>query len=59
MVSYENEEAIDRNGKTKQNCGFLFLIVLLIGGIIGATTKNITQGINLGLDLRGGFEVFI
>ncbi|MFB9761153.1 protein translocase subunit SecDF [Ectobacillus funiculus] len=34
-----------------------FLIVLLIGGIIGATTKNITQGINLGLDLRGGFEV--
>lgn len=34
-----------------------FLIVLLIGGIIGVTTKNITQGINLGLDLRGGFEV--
>lgn len=34
-----------------------FLIVLLIGSIIGATTKNITQGINLGLDLRGGFEV--
>lgn len=34
-----------------------FLIVLIVGGIIGATTKNITQGINLGLDLRGGFEV--
>ncbi|MFD3449377.1 protein translocase subunit SecDF [Microbacteriaceae bacterium 4G12] len=34
-----------------------FLIVLLIGGIIGATTKNITKGINLGLDLRGGFEI--
>lgn len=34
-----------------------FLIVLLIGSIIGVTTKNITQGINLGLDLRGGFEV--
>ncbi|MFX3624530.1 MAG: protein translocase subunit SecDF [Ectobacillus sp.] len=34
-----------------------FLIVLLLGGIIGATTKNITQGINLGLDLRGGFEI--
>ncbi|CAG9612636.1 Protein translocase subunit SecDF [Bacillus rhizoplanae] len=34
-----------------------FLVVLLIGGIIGATTKNITKGINLGLDLRGGFEI--
>jgi SecD/SecF fusion protein len=34
-----------------------FLIVLIVGGIIGATTKNITQGINLGLDLRGGFEI--
>lgn len=34
-----------------------FLIVLLVGGIIGTTTKNVTQGINLGLDLRGGFEI--
>ncbi|WP_020060826.1 protein translocase subunit SecDF [Bacillus sp. 123MFChir2] len=34
-----------------------FLVVLLIGGIIGTTTKNITKGINLGLDLRGGFEI--
>ncbi|MCI0763553.1 protein translocase subunit SecDF [Bacillus sp. TL12] len=34
-----------------------FLIVLLIGGIIGATGKNITKGISLGLDLRGGFEI--
>ncbi|MFJ8529751.1 protein translocase subunit SecDF [Bacillus sp. NPDC094106] len=34
-----------------------FLIVLLIGGIIGTTGKNITKGISLGLDLRGGFEI--
>ncbi|MGI2734004.1 protein translocase subunit SecDF [Bacillus cytotoxicus] len=34
-----------------------FLTVLLIGGIIGATGKNITKGISLGLDLRGGFEI--
>ncbi|MDM5156606.1 protein translocase subunit SecDF [Bacillus sp. DX1.1] len=34
-----------------------FLIVLLIGGIIGAAGKNITKGISLGLDLRGGFEI--
>ncbi|EEL49178.1 MULTISPECIES: protein translocase subunit SecDF [Bacillus cereus group] len=34
-----------------------FLIVLLIGGIIGATGKNVTKGISLGLDLRGGFEI--
>ncbi|MCP8967288.1 protein translocase subunit SecDF [Ectobacillus ponti] len=34
-----------------------FLIVLLIGGIIGATTNKVTKGINLGLDLRGGFEI--
>ncbi|OUB29128.1 protein translocase subunit SecDF [Bacillus thuringiensis serovar yunnanensis] len=34
-----------------------FLIVLLIGGIIGTTGKNIAKGIGLGLDLRGGFEI--
>ncbi|MDG4655401.1 protein translocase subunit SecDF [Ectobacillus antri] len=34
-----------------------FLIVLIVGALMGATTKNITQNINLGLDLRGGFEV--
>ncbi|QWG60552.1 protein translocase subunit SecDF [Bacillus mycoides] len=34
-----------------------FLIVLLIGGVIGAAGKDIAKGISLGLDLRGGFEI--
>lgn len=34
-----------------------FLIVLFLGGIIGATTTNILGNIKLGLDLQGGFEV--
>ncbi|MEK4950957.1 protein translocase subunit SecDF [Bacillus sp. FSL W8-1127] len=34
-----------------------FLIVILIGSLAGATTKNILNHIRLGLDLQGGFEV--
>ncbi|MFE8696844.1 protein translocase subunit SecDF [Cytobacillus sp. FJAT-53684] len=34
-----------------------FLIVLLVGSLIGATTNGITKDIKLGLDLQGGFEV--
>ncbi|MFE8703489.1 protein translocase subunit SecDF [Cytobacillus sp. FJAT-54145] len=34
-----------------------FLIVLLLGGAIGATTNTILNNIKLGLDLQGGFEV--
>ncbi|WP_040207835.1 protein translocase subunit SecDF [Neobacillus jeddahensis] len=34
-----------------------FLLVLIIGSTIGATTKNILNNIKLGLDLQGGFEV--
>ncbi|MBO9130473.1 protein translocase subunit SecDF [Bacillus sp. 165] len=34
-----------------------FLLVLLIGGIIGTTSKNVTNKISLGLDLQGGFEI--
>ncbi|GIN60323.1 protein translocase subunit SecDF [Robertmurraya siralis] len=34
-----------------------FLIVLVLGGLIGATTTNILGNIKLGLDLQGGFEV--
>ncbi|MEZ0119662.1 UNVERIFIED_ORG: SecD/SecF fusion protein [Heyndrickxia coagulans] len=34
-----------------------FLIVLLFAGLIGGTTDKIVKKINLGLDLRGGFEV--
>ncbi|MFC4404009.1 protein translocase subunit SecDF [Gracilibacillus xinjiangensis] len=33
------------------------LIVLVIGAAIGTTFTNITNKINLGLDLQGGFEV--
>lgn len=34
-----------------------FLIVLLIGSLMGSTTNNILKNIKLGLDLQGGFEV--
>ena len=34
-----------------------FLIVLILGGVIGTTTNGITKGIPLGLDLQGGFEI--
>ncbi|RHW40607.1 protein translocase subunit SecDF [Neobacillus notoginsengisoli] len=34
-----------------------FLIILVVGGIIGATSKNILNNIKLGLDLQGGFEI--
>ncbi|WP_043933995.1 protein translocase subunit SecDF [Bacillus sp. EB01] len=33
------------------------LIVLIVGSIIGATSKNILGNIKLGLDLQGGFEI--
>ncbi|MFB5662196.1 protein translocase subunit SecD [Alteribacillus sp. HJP-4] len=34
-----------------------FVIVLLLGGLISQTAGSIAKGINLGLDLQGGFEV--
>ncbi|SFA94640.1 MULTISPECIES: protein translocase subunit SecDF [unclassified Bacillus (in: firmicutes)] len=34
-----------------------FLIVLLLGGLMGGTTKNILNNLKLGLDLQGGFEI--
>jgi SecD/SecF fusion protein len=34
-----------------------FLIVLIIGTVIGTTTTGVTKNIGLGLDLQGGFEV--
>ncbi|MBM6619712.1 protein translocase subunit SecDF [Bacillus suaedaesalsae] len=34
-----------------------FLLVLLLGGLIGTTTNQISGNIKLGLDLQGGFEV--
>src|SRR5690625_1520654 len=34
-----------------------FLIVLIFTGLISTTGVNIAKGINLGLDLQGGFEI--
>jgi len=34
-----------------------FLIVVIVGIVIGTTTTGVTKNINLGLDLQGGFEV--
>ncbi|RSL34406.1 protein translocase subunit SecD [Salibacterium salarium] len=34
-----------------------FVVVLLLGGLISQTVMNTAKGINLGLDLQGGFEV--
>ncbi|UOE95543.1 protein translocase subunit SecD [Alkalihalobacillus sp. LMS39] len=34
-----------------------FLIVALLGGVIGMTLTDVTKEIKLGLDLQGGFEV--
>ncbi|MGD6941048.1 protein translocase subunit SecDF [Cytobacillus gottheilii] len=34
-----------------------FLIVILLGSLIGVTSKDILNNIKLGLDLQGGFEV--
>jgi protein-export membrane protein SecD/preprotein translocase SecF subunit len=34
-----------------------FLIVLMVGGLMGGTAKSIISDIKLGLDLQGGFEV--
>lgn len=34
-----------------------FLIVLLLGSLMGATTEGILKNIKLGLDLQGGFEI--
>ncbi|GEL77481.1 protein translocase subunit SecDF [Tenuibacillus multivorans] len=34
-----------------------FLIVIILGGLIGSTTNSVAKGIPLGLDLQGGFEL--
>ena len=42
----------------KRNRIVAFLIIIVIfGGIIGATSTNILKNIKLGLDLQGGFEI--
>ncbi|WP_027963535.1 protein translocase subunit SecDF [Halalkalibacillus halophilus] len=43
--------------KRKGRIVAFFIIVLLLGGLIGTTTNSITKEIPLGLDLQGGFEV--
>ncbi len=34
-----------------------FLLVLILGGLVGATTNDVSNNIKLGLDLQGGFEI--
>ncbi|GEN30997.1 SecD/SecF fusion protein [Cerasibacillus quisquiliarum] len=43
--------------KNKGRIIAFFLIVILIGLTVGTQTKGIVKGINLGLDLQGGFEI--
>jgi protein-export membrane protein SecD/preprotein translocase SecF subunit len=52
----ENKEDIYIMVKRSRIVAF-FLLVLLIGSAMGATTQNILKDIKLGLDLQGGFEV--
>ncbi|WP_147532469.1 protein translocase subunit SecDF [Bacillus marasmi] len=42
--------------KRSRIIAFLIFIVVF-GGVMGATTKNIIEDIKLGLDLQGGFEI--
>jgi protein-export membrane protein SecD/preprotein translocase SecF subunit len=42
----------------KRNRIIAFLIFIVVfGGVMGATSKNILENIKLGLDLQGGFEI--
>lgn len=34
-----------------------FLVIMIFAGIIGATTQGVAKNIQLGLDLKGGFEI--
>ena len=34
-----------------------FIFIVVMGGVMGTTTKDIISNIKLGLDLQGGFEV--
>lgn len=34
-----------------------FLIVIILGGLIGTTSTSVAKNVNLGLDLQGGFEI--
>src|SRR5690625_2779852 len=43
--------------KTGVRIFVFFLIVLLLAGLIGTTSKGIMKDINLGLEVQGGFEI--
>ena len=46
-----------KNTTKKSKLAVFVLIVLLLGTLIGTTVRSIISSLNLGLDLRGGFEI--
>lgn len=46
-----------KNTTKKSKLAVFVLIVLLLGTLIGTTIRSIISSLNLGLDLRGGFEI--
>ena len=46
-----------KNTTKKSKLAVFALVVLLLGTLIGTTVRSIISGLNLGLDLRGGFEI--
>ncbi|MBR2068024.1 MAG: protein translocase subunit SecDF, partial [Solobacterium sp.] len=43
--------------KNNKNLGIFFIVVALLAVLVGATFNTIRNGLNLGLDLKGGFEI--
>ena len=46
-----------KNTTKKSKLAVFALVVLLLGTLVGTTIRSIISGLNLGLDLRGGFEI--
>ncbi len=46
-----------KNATKKSKLAIFGLVVILLGTLIGTTIRSIISGLNLGLDLRGGFEI--
>ncbi len=46
-----------KNTTKKSKLAVFALVVLLLGTLIATTIRSIISSLNLGLDLRGGFEI--